>query len=442
MPVISLRGLQGRPWQSQLIFSVFALGVWSGNLILTPVRPVCAASVPAAFYERPQTSNSARPAAVYLSDGKVLIGRISLTPGWSFKLNIPKAGKLKTTDMVTGEDVQYGKVRRFTFEPVREIRFYPEKEEMRREWKFIEKTKYDEKTAVADYSPAAKAYSGQPYPLRYLAATVIFNSGESLQGHLYTSTVYLQTEEKTHKLILRSKQRGEQGTTLDDLVYVGRIKLLDEGKHIAANITVKFTNMSLGPDDAVQAVTKESLTPVPTKITNSNTCVVESTFGEEFYLAVKKGGEYIVGWPKEQNSELFALAEDHLKRHRDFYDNNQLLAVLESKDGGEVLTLVNLRRKVAPTHFGPIGGEWDKELGTVVEPWRLSIWRWKYDKVNRELALSSRGTFFREIFLPQHPTPEVTTSEDLWSTWGGQRNNDIVIVGQGGSKPKEESSRE
>jgi len=46
--------------------------------------------------------------------------------------------------MVTGEDVQYGKVRSFTFEPVREIRFYPEKEEMRRSWKFVETTKYNE----------------------------------------------------------------------------------------------------------------------------------------------------------------------------------------------------------------------------------------------------------------------------------------------------------
>ncbi|MHC4173700.1 MAG: hypothetical protein ACYTBX_09645 [Planctomycetota bacterium] len=367
-------------------------------------------------------------AAVYFSDGKVLTGKISLTPGRSFKLNIPKAGKLKTTDMVTGEDVQYGKVRRFGFEPVREIRFYPEKEEMARKWKFIEQTKYDEKTAKADYSPAAKAYSGRPYPLRYLAATVIFNSDESLKGHLYTTTVYLGTEEKTHRLILRSKQRGKEGTTLDELVYVRRIKLLDEGVNIAPKITVKFTDMCFGPKDAVQAVTRESLTPIPTKATDSNdTCIVESAFGEKFYLAVRKDGKYIVGWPEEQDKELFALAEDHLKRHRDFYNNKELLGVLASEDHSEVLTLVNLRRKVAPTHFGAIGGEWDKKLGTVVEPWRLSIWRWKYDKANQELILSCRGTFFRVILLPQDSTPEVIISEKLWQL---QQKNDVVIVGQ------------
>jgi len=408
-------------------FSVFASLLWSSNL-------VCVASASATFYNSSQNKDIARLAAVYFSDGKVITGKISLTPGRSFKLNIPKAGKLKTTDMVTGKDVQYGKVRSFKFEPVREIRFYPEKEEMRRKWKFIEETKYDEETAEADYSPAAKAYSGQPYPLRYLAATVIFNSGESLQGHLYTTTVYLETKDKTQRLILPSKQRGKEGTTLDDLVYVRRIKLLDEGKNIAAKVTVKFTVMRFGPKDEVQAVTRESLTPIPTKVTDSNTCVVESAFGEQFYLAARKDGKYIVGWPKEQNKELFALADDHLQRQRDFYNDKQLLGVLKSEDGSEVLALVNLRRKVAPTHFGEIGGEWDKKLGTVVEPWRLSIWRWKYDKVNRELILSSRGTFFRVILLPQDPTPEVIISEKLWQL---QQKGDTVIVGRdAGQSPR------
>jgi hypothetical protein len=406
-------------------FCVFCFLIWFGNL-------TCWASTGTLFGNTLQEGNQARTAAVYFSDGKVLTGRISLTPGRSFKLNIPKGGKLKTRDMVTGEDVQYGKVRNFTFEPLREIRFYPEKEEMRRSWKFIETTKYNEKTGEADYSPAAKEYSGKPYPLRYLAATVIFNSDESLQGHLYTATVYLKTEEKTYRFVLRSKQRGGQGTTLDELVYVRRIKLLDEGKNIAAKVTVKFADMRFGPKDAVQAVTKESLTPIPTKMTESDdTCVVESAFGEEFYLAVRKDGKYIVGWPEVQDKKLFAIAQDHIKRQRDFYNDKKLLGVTSSKDGREVLTLVNLRRKVAPTHFGEIGGEWDRELGTVVEPWRLSIWRWKYDKANQELILSSRGTFFRIILLPENPTPEVVISEKLWEL---QRKDDTVIVGQTSQK--------
>lgn len=371
---------------------------------------------------------SAREAAVYFSDGQVLTGKISLTPGRKFKLNIPKAGKIKTTDMVTGEDVQYGKVRLFTFEPISEIRFYPSKEEMRQDWKFIEKTKYDEKTGKADYTPAKKAFWGQFYPLRYLSSTVIFNSGETIEGHLYSVTIYLETENKTQRFILRSKQRGEKGTTLDELIYVTKIKMLDKGKDIAANITVKFTDMTFGPNDLVQALTRDSLTPVPTERgENPDTFIVKSTFGEDFYLAAKKDQKYIVGWPQMQDEQLFALARDHIKRQRDFYNDKELLGVIKSKDGREVLTLVNLRRRFAPTHFGEVGGEWDKELGTVVEPWRLSIWRWKYDHVNQDMLLSSRGTFFRIIFLPKDPTPKAVISEELWQM---RRDNNTVFVGK------------
>jgi hypothetical protein len=369
-----------------------------------------------------------RKAAVYFSDGKVLTGKIALTSGRKFRLNIPEAGRLKTTDMVTGEDVRYGKVRQFTFEPISEIRFYPSREEIRQNWKFIETTKYDEKTAVADYTPAQKAFWGESYPLRYLSSVVIFSSGEILEGQLYSVTIYLETEEKTHRFVLRSKQRGKKGTKLQDLVYINKIKMLDEGKDIAANITVKFAGMTFGPNDLVQAVTKDSLTPVPTEQGGGpNTFVVKSTFGEDFYLAIRKDGKYHVGWPADQDDKLFALAQDHIERQRDFYNDKKLLGVIKSKDGREVFTLVNLRRRFAPTNFGDIGGEWDKELDRIVEPWRLSIWRWKYDQANQELLLSSRGTFFRFIFLPEDPTPEAVISKDLWQM---HRENDTVYVGR------------
>ncbi|MHC4679998.1 MAG: hypothetical protein ACYTEK_15010 [Planctomycetota bacterium] len=347
-----------------------------------------------------------REAAVYFSDGKILTGRIALTSGRKFKLNVPEAGKLKTTDMVTGEPVRYGKVRQFTFEPVR----------------------YDEKTAVADYTPAKKEFWGQLYPLRYVFSEVVFSSGETLEGHLYSVPVYLETKEKTHRILLLSKQRGDKGTKLDDLVYVTRVKMLDKGKDIAADVAVKFTGMTFGPDDAVQAMTRDSLTPVPTERGDSpGTFVVKSAFGEDFYVAAKKQDKYIVGWSSNQDQKLLALARDYLQRQRDFYNDKKLLGVTRSKDGREVLTLVNLRRRFAPTHFGEIGGEWDKELGRIVEPWRLSIWRWKYDEVNQDLLLSSRGTFFRVICLPEDPTPDVVVSEELWQM---RRENDVVYVGK------------
>ncbi len=374
-----------------------------------------------------------RKAAVYYSDGKVLTGRISLTSGRKFKLNIPAAGKLKTTDMITGADVQYGKVRQFTFEPVSEIRFHPEREEIRQDWKFVETTKYDEKTAVADFSPAKKEFWGETYPLRYLSSEVVFSSGETIAGHLYSVVLYFETEDKTSRIILRSKQRGDKGTKMDDLIYVAKIKMLDEGKDIAADITVRFSEMTFEPNDVVQAVTRDSLTPVPTERGGDpGTFIVKSTFGEDFYLAVKKGEKCFVGWPRTEDRKLFAIAASHVKRQRDFYNDKKLLGVMKSKDGKEVLTLLNLRRQFAPTNFGSIGGEWDKELGTIVEPWRLSIWKWKYDPVNQDMLLSARGTFFRLIFLPEHPTPEAEISEELWQT--RHENNTVIVGGSGTDK--------
>ena len=66
-------------------------------------------------------SGSTRKAVVYYSDGTVRIGTLRLTGGRMLKLNIPEGGTIKTTDMVTGADVPYGKVRKFTIEPLRSI---------------------------------------------------------------------------------------------------------------------------------------------------------------------------------------------------------------------------------------------------------------------------------------------------------------------------------
>jgi hypothetical protein len=177
---------------------------------------------------------------------------------------------------------------------------------------------------------------------------VTFESGESLQGHLYTTTIYLKTKDKTLRWVLRSKEQGKEGQSLDDLVYVEHIRMLDPQKDMAAQVQVKLTGVKLGPKDAVQALTRESMTPVQTKITGQDTCVVASTFGEDFYLALRQNGKYIVGWPAQKDAELFALAQDHLKRTRDFYNERQLLGATLSSNGREVLTLVNLQG-AAPT---------------------------------------------------------------------------------------------
>ncbi len=383
-----------------------------------------------------------RMAAVYYSDGAVEMGKVSLPAGIRFKLTIPEGGSISTTDMITGEEVKYGKARLFDLSGLRELQFYPVREEMRRDWKFVGKTQYNEETAEADYSPAPKEYSGDPYPLRYLETAVEFGSGETISGHLYSVTLYLEMEpgagsgeddflamrqrRVVKKLLLTSKQRGEKKTGLKDLVYIERIRFLDAGRDFGAEVRIMAQGEAVTKENMLQAVTRETLTPAPT-IWDDQTggFVVRASLGEPFYLAMKADDCYVVGWPEKSDPELMKLAKDHLERQRDFYNDKKLLGAIWLEEGKEVLTLVNLRRRHAETNFGEIGGEWDKEVGGIVEPWRLSLWRWKYDSRNKEMILTGRGTFYRKILLPEEPTPEVVTTPALWALPYDEQNHTV-----------------
>ena len=361
-------------------------------------------------------ADDGRSAAVYYSDGSVKQGMIYLTSGREFKLNIPKGGSIYTSDMITGEPVKYGKVRKFGFDTVSKIEFYPQKEELVRKWKFVGSTEFDEKTGEADWTPAPKEYHGKPYPVRYLAAIVTFNSGEKIAGHLYSTVLYLDDGDRVEKIRLSHKSSGKEGQSLDDLVYVTNIKMLDEGRKFERFVVVKPEGFELKADDEFFAVTVDSLTPVPARFNEDKSAVVvEGTFGERFYLAVKRDGRYLVSFPGVGDQKLFDLAREHVEKLKDFYNERVLQGVVLSPDGKELLTLVNLRRRFSETNFGEIGGEWDKEVGGIVEPWRLSIWRWKYDSDNNELMLTGRGTFDRRIFRPGDQSPQSEISERLWN---------------------------
>ncbi len=361
-------------------------------------------------------ADDGRLAAVYFSDGTVKQGKLYLTAGRDFKLNIPEGGSIYTTDMITGEPVKYGKVRRFDLAPVRSIEFFPQKEQLIRKWRFTGKTKYNEETAEADYTPAPKEYYGEPYPVRYLAAIVTFNSGEQIAGHLYSTIAYLDSGSRVEKIRLTQKSSGREGQALDDLVYVTNIKMLDQGKQFERFVTLKPDGFALEPGDEFFAVTVDTLTPVPARFNGDKSAVmIEGTFGEKFYLAVKRKEKYLVSFPGKGDGTLYELAQKHIDSLRDFYNERKLQGVILSPDGKELLSLVNIRRRFSPTNYGEIGGEWDKQVGGIVEPWRLSLWRWKYDSINNELLLTGRGTFDRKVFLPDDPSPQSEISESLWN---------------------------
>jgi hypothetical protein len=94
-----------------------------------------------------------RRGKVEFSDGKILAGQISLSPGSELKLHVGNEIKVLSLDRV------------------QEIRFVPEKESLEQNYRFIEAGK------------AIKETSGQPYPVRYLKTTLVLAGGETLEGH-------------------------------------------------------------------------------------------------------------------------------------------------------------------------------------------------------------------------------------------------------------------
>ncbi|MBN2064288.1 MAG: hypothetical protein JW745_05755, partial [Sedimentisphaerales bacterium] len=356
-----------------------------------------------------------RQAVLYYSDGSVLSGELTLASGSQLKCNIPESGDIYTSDMVTGEPVRYGKVRRFGLDSISKIEFFVQKEELIRKWRFGSQTAYDRATAEADYSPAEKLYSGEYYPVRYLAAVVAFNGGEVIAGHIYSAVAYLDDGSRVVKISLLSKSRGLEGQSLDDLVYVQCIKFVDAGKSVQPAVEFKPEGMVFQPGDKCYALSFDSLVSLPASVDVADGIItVESSLGEGVMLAIGRENRFIVGWPTCHDDELLALAGEYVAMLRDFYNERQLVGIWHDKQRGQLLTLVNLRRRFADTNFGEIGGEWDKQRGSIVEPWRLSVWRWLYDKENRKLTLIGRGSFCREIKEPSEPVPAVEIQENLW----------------------------
>ena len=90
-----------------------------------------------------------RAGTIEFSDGRLVAGNISLTPGGTLKIEAGPAMRVLPLDAV------------------REIRLTPETETMERAWRFKEA------------GQTAKEYFGDPYPVRHLAVTVTLGDGDS-----------------------------------------------------------------------------------------------------------------------------------------------------------------------------------------------------------------------------------------------------------------------
>lgn len=389
------RGL--RPW---LLTSALP-----GLRLITGVVIACllAAGVPAITFAQ-ATKAPRRLAAVHLSDGQVLHGTVLLTPGIDFSLTaIPELGQ------------KFSQTRTFNVDIVKGMSFTPftlaalEPERMERPFKFDEKDR------------TKKIPTGEPYPVRELSCSVQLTNGQEFAGVLQSVVLYVQTMDadgfagETKRFILKSKQVGKSGEKMAELLYITRIRMLDEGTNIAARLDIHLRECKLAEKDELAAITREALESVPVTATDKQGWYkVGSTFGENVFLAARKGNKYVVGWPAEgtEATKLFKSVDKHVQEIRDYFDERKLLGIIPNESGSRVLALVALRRHV-PKNAALAGGEFDEQRKPM-EFFRLSVWLWKRDPSTDTMILSKRGSFFRVRIEAGSKTPEAEVTQELW----------------------------
>ena len=101
---------------------------------------------------------------------------------------------------------------------VREIETIVEWERMEKEWRFKEA------------GSAEKVYTGREYAARKFAYRLTLLGGHTITGHIVGQPLYLARGEAADRFVLHDRQKGPLDTRLEDLVYLERVVLDEEGK--------------------------------------------------------------------------------------------------------------------------------------------------------------------------------------------------------------------
>jgi len=296
-----------------------------------------------------------RPGSVGWSDGHKVAGAISLTPGKDLRLFLPK-----------------GQVA-IQLSEVKEIVFKPEKEEMREGFYF------------PNAGQATQAKTGEVYPTRSLLTQVTLADGKVLEGHLFTTTLYVETDTNTEKVVLMAKQTGTNGQKLTDLVYPTQVHF-DNAAVSGGSSQIDLTQTGFDTTHPPVVVAKPDLAFLPLQQISGKSIwtVPTKNSSKLLFSAEAKDGIY-VAWPESPFpvSDVDPLAqkavEAALKTMQDFYDTRTLLGNFAEDDN--VYSLVMMKR------LGPTNGF---EAGRI--PWSLVILRWKYDPDDKKATLLNRAS--------------------------------------------------
>lgn len=176
------------------------------------------------------------PGYVEMSDGRIFVGTIYMTRDKRLKIEDDAVG---TGSESAGGATSEKRQREIPLRAIRQIEAKVEKEWMEKEWRFKESA-LDE-----------KVYTGRAYPARKYLHTVTLIDGRAITGPVaeifYVRPIResatdppAEDDVEPIRLMIHKRDKGEPGTTLEQLAYVRLIKLgadaVEEGKKKAAGM--------------------------------------------------------------------------------------------------------------------------------------------------------------------------------------------------------------
>ena len=312
----------------------------------------------------------ARPGTISWSDGKKMTGDLTLTPGKQFKL-------------FTG-----GQPTELPLEECKNLRFTPEKENTEHGFYFPEA------------GQSKKAMTGDIYPTRYIHTAITLPDGTLIEGHLFTTVLYVQADDgSAQRAVLEAKQTGQDGQKVEDIPYITAIDFTDSA---GGESLLDLTKENIAGARAPIVVSKPDLAPVSLHAgTTPQTWSLPAPDPTKLVLSIQGSDGFHVAWPgQEADPAVVSAVQTGLKNMQDFYDTRTLLGTMVMDD--EIYSLTMLSRK---------GAMYDTAAGVV--PWSLVVLHWKFDPTNTKVNLVNRASLGIGRASDNGPPPPVLKSSSL-----------------------------
>jgi len=149
---------------------------------------------------------------------------------------MPGAVELSTGERVVGEIYLTGDSL-YIYNEAQKRRYMVSSSEIKTLQTIIEKQSMEQKWFFKEDGRDVKVYTGQMYPVRHYRTRVTFHDGKTLEGHIIAKTLYVKSGGEKLRFLLRRKDEGEVGQTLEDLPYV-RVVLFEGGEEAGVKGTI------------------------------------------------------------------------------------------------------------------------------------------------------------------------------------------------------------